>query len=66
MKVYEFRCTECKDQIVTQHYLEGHASLWGHIGPDPEELADAACGPLKRVWSGAFVWPANERGHHRG
>lgn len=63
MKVYEFRCTACQDTIVTEFYLEGSASEWGHIGVEPEVLEHAECGPLKRVWSAAIAWPMSQRGH---
>lgn len=68
MKVYEFRCTECKEQIVTQHYLDGPASIWGHLpSGDPEPLfvteLNDVCGPLKRVWSAGIQIKTVDWGH---
>jgi predicted nucleic acid-binding Zn ribbon protein len=64
MKVYEYKCTACKDQIVTQHYLEGDTSDWGHtFDGDPEFIVEAPCGPLKRVWSAGIQIKTVDWGH---
>lgn len=65
--VYEYRCTSCGNQVVTNlGRLEDEAPLseWGHEGSIPvygDSQLD--CGPLKRVWSLGFQIKSTDWGH---
>lgn len=67
MNKYEYRCTECGRTLSFNELLpqNGKTTSHGRAGGD-DAAFDAnpfTCGPLRRIWSVAIVWPMSNRGH---
>lgn len=70
---YEYSCRECGIQImhtlrldakILTKYAHTDSGELAYVGPhNGPALTNVCPGPIKRCWSGGFVWPKEERGH---